>query len=389
MSLFFKRESQIQGPNSLIPPRPGVTRGTASVTSATAMRHSAVWACLRLRADLVSTMPIDVFRRIGNGQVEVPRPPVLVKPGGERVGIEEWMYSTQVDLDRSGNTIGLITERDGGNRPRRIDLQVLDEVSVIVKRGLLEKYRIGGQLYDPENVWHERQFTLSGCHVGLSPVAYAAWSIGQYLSALDFTLDWFGNGAVPSAHLRNKEKVLTPAESAEVKTRFKASVQSGDVFVTGSDWEYDMIQAKASETQWLEAQQTSISDVARFFGCPSDLIDAAVSGQSVTYANIAERNLQFLVLNLGPAVVRRERALSNLVAPPRYVKLNSDALLRMDPKSRAEAFKLQIESRTLAPSEARELDNRLPFTPSQFDEFEKLFGAPRALSPSATTGATP
>lgn len=353
------------------------------------MRHSAVWACLRLRADLLSTMPIDVFRRVGAGQVEVPKPPVLVNPGGERVGIEEWMYSTQVDLDRSGNTVGLITERDGGGRPRRIDLQMLDEVSVIVKKGLLEKYRIGGQLYDPAQVWHERQFTLSGCHVGLSPVAHAAWSIGQYLSALDFTLDWFGNGAVPSAHLRNKEKTLAPREAAEIKTRFKATTQAGDVFVTGSDWEYEMIQAKASETQWLEAQQSSVHDISRFFGCPSDLINAAVEGQSVTYANIAERNLQFLVLNLGPAVVRRERALTRLVAPPRYVKLNSDALLRMDPKSRAEMFKIQVDSRTLAPSEARELDNRLPFTQSQIDEFEKLFGAPRALSPSATTGANP
>jgi HK97 family phage portal protein len=389
VSLFFKRDSQIQGPESLIPPRPGVGRGTASVSSSTAMRHSAVWACLRLRADLVSTMPIDVFRRIGAGQVEVPKPPVLVNPGGERVGIEEWMYSTSVDLDRSGNTVGLITEKDGGGRPRRIDLQPLDEVTIEVRKGELHGYRICGEFFTPDKIWHERQFTLSGIHVGLSPVAHAAWSISQYLSALDFTLDWFGNGAVPSAHLRNKEKTLTPPESAEVKTRFKASVQSGDVFVTGSDWEYNMLQAKASETQWLEAQQTSISDVARFFGAPSDLIDAAVSGQSVTYANIAERNLQFLVLNLGPAVVRRERALTKLVASPRYVKLNSDALLRMDPKSRAEMLKLQIDSRTLAPSEARELDNRLPFTPSQLDEFEKLFGAPRALSPTATTGATP
>jgi phage portal protein BeeE len=48
------------------------------VTPDSALRHSAVWACLRLRADLVSTMPVDVFRRVNGVQVEVPKPPVLI-----------------------------------------------------------------------------------------------------------------------------------------------------------------------------------------------------------------------------------------------------------------------------------------------------------------------
>jgi len=219
----------------------------------------------------------------------------------------------------------------------------------------------------------------------MSPVANAAWSIGQYLSAEQVTLDWFGNGAVPGAQLRNKEKVVTPVEAQAVKDRVKASVTSGDVFVTGNDWEYQMIQAKASDTQWMEAQHSSISDIARFFGCPSDLIDAAVSGQSVTYANMTERNLQFLIMNIGPAVARRERALTKLVAPPRYVKLNADALLRMNPKLRAETLAAQIQSRTLTPNEARELDNRRPLTDAQIAEFEQLFGAPR-VAPSPTAG---
>lgn len=364
-------------------------RGTVVVTSDTAMRHSAVWACLRLRADLVSTMPIDVFRKVQGRKIELPPPPVLKNPGGARVPIEEWMYSTQVDLDRAGNTIGIITQTNGWNLPEMIELVPLDDVSVVIKKGRLDGYRIGGERFTPDKIWHERQFTLSGIHVGLSPVAYAAWSIGQYLSALDFTLDWFGNGAVPSAHLRNKEKVLTPAESAEVKGRFKASVSSGDVFVTGNDWEYQMIQAKASETQWLEAQRASISDIARFFGCPSDLIDAAVVGQSLTYANITERNLQFLIMHLGPAVTRREKRLSSLVPSPRYVKLNSDAMLRMDAKQRAEALKLQIESRTRTPNEAREIDDLPPLTEAQIAEFQKLFGAPRTAPSTSTTGATP
>jgi HK97 family phage portal protein len=355
------------------------------VNNDTAMRHSAVWACLRLRADLVSTMPIDQYRRVLGIQVEIPaKPPILVQPGGERVDICEWMYSTQVDLDRAGNTFGLITERNAAGLPNRIDLQPLSDCSVIIKDGDISKYRISGKLFDPEMVWHERQFTIAGFPLGLSPVAYAAWSIGQYQSAQQFALDWFGTGGVPKGHLQNTELTTIEPEAAQViKTRFKASVENNDVFVSGKDWEYSPFQAEAVGAEWLEAQKYGIGDIARFFGAPGDLIDAAVSTGSITYANITQRNLQFLIMHLGPAIYRRERALSKNLPAPRYVKLNSSALLRMDDETRARVTKTKIEARTLAPSEAREHDNLPPFTESQLAEFDRLFGPPKA-APSST-----
>jgi len=77
-------------------------------------------------------------------------------------------------------------------------------------------------------------------------------------------------------------------------------------------------------------------------------------------------------MNLGPAIIRRENALSQMLPRPRFVKLNTDALLRMDPASRAQMLKVQIDARTLAPSEARALDNRKPFTVDQIAEFDEL-----------------
>jgi HK97 family phage portal protein len=333
-------------------------------------------------------MPVDLFRRVGGVPVEVPKPPVLVTPGGERVDMQEWLYSTQFDLDRAGNCFGLITAKDGFGFPARIDLVPMAEVSVIVRKGLLDKYRIGGTEYDPAEVWHERQYTVAGLPVGLSPVAYAAWSIGEYLSIQEFALDWFGNGAVPAAHLKNTAKTISPPQAEETKRRFKASVGNGDVFVTGSDWEYTMLQAEQAGAEWIEAKKFGVGDIARFFDCPGDLIDAAVSTGHITYASVTQRNLQFLIMHLGPAVVRRENALNRLTPRPRFVKLNTDALLRMDPQSRAATLKTQIDSRTLAPSEARELEDRPPFTEGQLAEFDRLFGSPRTQPSTATSGAT-
>jgi len=389
VSLFGrqKRLWGIGGAQDLIPPRPpSLGAGSVYVTSDTAMRHSAVWACLRLRADLVSTMPVDVFRRVGDIQIEMLKPPILVNPGGERVDIVEWLYSSQVDLDRGGNAFGLITERNAANLPLRIDLQPLRECSVVEKTTGEIRYRIGGKEYPAEQVWHERQYTIAGLPVGLSPVAYAAWSIGQYQSAQKFALDWYGTGGVPKGHFRNNEmQIVDPAVADSAKARFKAAVSNNDMFVSGKDWEYFPFQAEAVGADWLEAQKYGIGDVARFFGAPGDLIDAVVQSGNITYANITQRNLQFLIINLGPAVYRRERSLSLLLPAPRYAKLNTSALLRMDDETRAKVNKLKVEARVLAPSEAREHDNLPPFTEDQLAEFDRLFGVPRTQPTAAVT----
>lgn len=352
------------------------------VTESTALRNSAVWACLRLRADLISTFPVDVFRRVNDTQVEVPKPRVLVEPGGERWDYQDWMYASQFDLDRAGNVLGLVTERDGQQRPARIDLVALSDWSVVEKKDTGRiLYRVGGKEYEPGQVWHERQYVVAGLPVGLSPVAHAAWVISENLSIQQFAESWFGRGAVPSSHLKNSQKRVPSKEAETIKQRFKASVAVGEPFVSGVDWEYRPLQAEAMGMEWLEDRKFSLTDIARFFGCPSDLIDAAISGQSVTYANITQRNLQFLIMHLGPAVSRREKNLSKLTAAPRYVKLNTDALLRMDPLARVTAIKTQIDARVLANSEGRALDDRPPLTPEQIDEFNILYGAPR-IQPS-------
>lgn len=390
---MFTRDANITTADDLLAMAREQRTGSKSVhvTRDTALRQSAVWACLRLRADLMSTFPIDVYRRVQGLQVEVPTPPVLVTPGGSEVGVKEWMYSTEFDLDRAGNCFGIITERtgvigpDGRGLPGRIDLAELGEVTVRATGSRITKFVIGGREYDPWDVWHEKQYTVAGFPLGLSPVAYAAWSIEASLNAQQFARDWFAAGIVPSGTLKNVNKTIDKKNAREVKDGFRAAVSSGDVFVHGVDWEYKPVQAVNQQSQFIEAQQYSNGDIARFFGCPGDLIDAAVSGSSVTYANIGQRNLQFLIMNLGPAVGRREDTFSRkLVSNPRYVKLNTDAMLRMDPDTRARVIGAQITSRTLAPSEARALDERPPFTEDQLAEFDRLFGS-RSVPAQPTT----
>jgi HK97 family phage portal protein len=369
--------------SDLVPLRPGssTSAGSVVVTAESSLRMSAVWACLRLRANLMSAFPLDVYRRVGGVHVEVPKPPVLVNPGGDAWPLNHWLYASEFDLGRAGNTFGMIRARDNAGRPSLIEPLALRSVSVFRKDGR-KGYRVDGKEVDAADVWHEKRHPVPGLDVGLSPLAYAAYSIGEYLSIQEFALSWFGAGGPPRSHLRNTSKTLTSTEALEVKERHRAAVRSGEVFVTGSDWEMSMVAAEQTGMEWLEAKRYGIGDIARFLDVPGDMIDAPTAGSSITYANVTQRNLQFLIMSMGPAVLWREQALSTLTSAPRFVKLNTDALLRMDPEMRSRVIAQQITARVLAPSEGRELDNRPPFTDAQLAEFDRLFPQRAATAPT-------
>lgn len=386
MSLFFKRTGNLTAHEAVTEAtsrRMGTLAGPMNRDQA--LRHSAVWGCLRLRADLISTMPVDVFRRAAGVQLEVAKPKVLLEPGGSECRMQEWIYSSQVDLDSVGNTVGVILERDAAKLPSVIELANIDEVSFIGRGSKIEKIRIAGTEYNPSQIWHEKQYTRSGCPVGLSPIAYGAAALNTHLSAQEFARAWFGNSTVPSGHLKHLDRTLKKDEAEAVKANFKSSVAAGDVWVSGKDWEFNMLSAKGSESRFLEAMAATIPDVCRFLGVPSDMIDAETNGSSVTYANVTQRNMQLLVMNLGPAISRREEAWSyGLLPRPRYVKLNTGALQRMDMKTRYDGYKVAVDSRWMAPSEVRDKENLPPLTPDQLAEFNVFSKAPSPLPSSQT-----
>lgn len=392
---LLSRTANIEGPywgeypgaqaSDVIPHRLGLQIAPGHmINSESALRHSAVWACLRLRANLISTLPVDVFRaaQYGLPHIKVATPPVILNPGGQEVDYIEFMYSTQFDLDRAGNSIGIVTARNGYGLPAEIHLVPLAWVSVNVIDNVLVEYMIRGKSYRPDQIWHEKQYTVAGFHLGLSPIMYAAWCIGEHLSIQDFALSWFTTGGIPRAQLKNEVlPTITDAQAEDIKARAKETIRSGDVLVTGKDWSYSMIQAEQTGMEWLQARNIGLGEIARFLDCPADLIDAAVSGQSITYANVVQRNLQLLIMSLGPAIVRRENALNKLLPNRQFVRIDTDALLRMDPATRAQVIASRVAARVLAPSEARLLEDLPPMTESQMAEFERFWPTSRPPQP--------
>lgn len=364
-------------PNELVPVRQGRSPLVPALKSGDELRVSAVWAALRLRANLVSSLPVSAYRVAGGITTSIATPTILMSPGslipgGPEARVDEWLYATQMDLDRYGNAFGLVVGRNALGKPIRIDLIPAEQVTVRAKKGVVT-YHVGGDKYDAMDIWHERQYVVAGLPIGLSPVAYGALALGQYASAQQFALQWFGAGVIPSAVMKNSQRTLTDEQSDKVKQTVKSTLTAGDVLVVGKDWEWDMITVPQSQKQFLESMDASASDVARFFDVPGDLIDIAVSGQNITYANLTQRNLQLLIMHLGPAVQRREAALSTLLPSPQMANLDEKALLRMDPAALTTMLLEQVKGRALTPSEWRQMENRPPLTQADIDEFAALF----------------
>jgi HK97 family phage portal protein len=85
-----------------------------------------------------------------------------------------------------------------------------------------------------------------------------------------------------------------------------------------------------------------------------------VEGTSLTYANLEQRSARLLRVTLLPWMVRIEKALSALMANPRYMKFNANGLLRSDLTTRYAAYATGIASGFLLPDEAREREDLPP-----------------------------
>jgi HK97 family phage portal protein len=366
-----------------IPPNSQVGRviaGSASVTADSALRSSAVWAALRLRANLISTLPVDSYRMVNGVRVDIPAPNVTFINAGREIPWHEFLYATQMDLDRSGNAFGLITQRNALGLPTRIELLNLGWITVaprytgdqLMNTELV--WRVGGVEYPYADIWHERQYVVSGLPLGLNAVAYAAYAVGSYLTAQEFALKWFSNDALPAAVLKNEEEVVPPKVAEAAKARYQASMTPGGVFVTGRDWSLSPMAAATNSNNYIDTMQYGVADIARYFDVPVDMIDGSISGTKITYANVTQRFLQLLVVHLGPSITRRELSLSDLSAAPRFIKLNRRALLAMDPLTQAQLLGLEITNRYTTPDEARAIMDKAPLTPEDKALFSDLFG---------------
>jgi phage portal protein BeeE len=113
------------------------------VTTDSAMRLSAVWACVRLLSDAVSTLPVHAYRR-GERDPLPDLPPLLRSPAAGMT-LPDWLYGAMVSLLVAGNCYGRVVARSGaGLLPAQVELLHPDRVGVSVNGDGMVTYRLNG-----------------------------------------------------------------------------------------------------------------------------------------------------------------------------------------------------------------------------------------------------
>ena len=333
-----------------------------SVTTESAMRLSAVWACVRLLAGLGSTLPLDQQRRRDGLTVDVPRSVLFDRPQPGTT-LSTWLYQVWSSMLTAGNAYGLVTAIGANGWPTTVEL--LDP-SVVQWRAdeqrgwVVTVDRQEVQRWPEGPLWHVPIFTMPGAPFGLSPIQNAKQTIAGGLSAERFGTDFFTGGGTPNAILYSDSE-LTQEQAQGIKSAFVSSTAGNrEPAVMGAGLRYERISVAPDEAQFLDQQRFTVEQIARIYGVFPEMIGGATSGSSVTYANREQRAADFLTFGLMPYLIALEDGLSGLVPGPNRVKFNVDGVLRSDLKTRYEAHAIGIDSGFLTVDEVRQLEDRPP-----------------------------
>jgi HK97 family phage portal protein len=334
------------------------TYAAVPVNPTTALQHSAVWACVNLIAGSISTLPLAAYR-VGSQDPLPDLPPILRTPAAGW-SLPDFLYAGLQSLLLRGNAYGLIVDRAGaGLLPAQVELLAPERVGVETNDRVI--WRIDGQEVDPASIWRVKAFTAPGQVLGLSPIQYArqAIGLGLGLGAEKYAARFFGDNATPSGVLTTDQRI-NAQQASDLKERWKVSHGGRrDIAVLGDGARFQAVSIAPEEAQFLETTQANVRTIARYFGVQPELIGAD-SGNSLTYANVEQRALDFLTFGLRPWLVRLEVALSALLSSTTTVKFNAAALVRTDLLTRYQAHESAIRAGWKLRSEVRELEDLPP-----------------------------
>jgi len=342
-----------------------------NVTQETAFASNAVLACLIVRAETFSSLPVHVYRRVRDGRETVD------DPLGTIVGdfanplmtaVELWRWK-QITEDVRGEA-HVWVERSGG-RPAALWPMTTRGIRLrwdAVKREPFYEYPgdsiIPAGVYAGRDVLHFRGPLNKDAYSGTSLVDKAKTAIGLTVSSERFYDRLLNNGSHFPGHLET-DNPLKPEDIKALSEQFQelAGVDhAGEVRVFDRGLKYVQNQMNIREAD-LTAQQTwYLQEVCRIFRVPPSLVQ---DWSRSTYTNSEQADLWFTKHTIRPIARNTEAVLKRLFvranAADRYVKFELDGLLRGEYKTRAEGYSTLINCGVLAPNEARALEDLNPY----------------------------
>ena len=360
--------------NGIQPVRPvGSTSGVV-VTVNNALEQSGVWACARLLAETIGTIPLVLYEVMPDGskQRAVTHPLYAMlhdAPSYDFTAVEFW-EGVVLSLCLPGNAVA----RKEFLGDRLVALTPMD-----ASAGRMMVYRddagarvyvfngASGRLtYTEDQIFHVRGFGGAG-DLGLSPVGFARQSIGAALAADRLAAESLSQGLHTQGFFAI-DQTLTPPQREqmqEVLNETMAAARSGGYGVLEAGVKWVPVSMSYDDAQFIQTRAFQLEDVCRWYRVPPWMVGHYGASAVKIGQGWEQEMTAFLTFSLRPYLVRIEQAVSRSLLTPaergRYkAEFAVDALLRGDSAARAAFYEIMVRNGLMTRNEARRLENLPP-----------------------------
>lgn len=347
--------------------------GTSSsgkvVTADKAIKLSAVWACVRLLSESISTLPLKIYVRQPDGSrkaaTDHPAYSVLCRRPNSEMTPSRFMLMVVASICLRGNAF--IEKKFIANR--LVSLVPLLPQNMVVKRlttGALEyKYTEKGneRIIPVKNMMHIRGFGLDGV-CGMMPTMAGVDVFGAAMSVDEAAAKIFENGLQSTGFL-SSENALTKEQRDRLRKNlqsFIGSKNAGKLMVLENKLTYQNVTMNPEAAQLLESRSFSIEEICRWFRVPPYMVGHTTK-QSSWASSLEGMNLLFLTHTLRPLLVNIEQEIGRCLLDSDeevFAEFSVEGLLRADSAGRAAYYTSALQNGWMSRNDVRRLENMPP-----------------------------
>lgn len=341
-----------------------------SVTSETVLSLSAAWACTRLIAETISTLPLHLYERTPEGRKKaVNHPYYSLLHSSPRAGVTATTYweSKAAAMLLRGN--GFSEKKRIGNRLVALNFLAPHRLHPVTRGGksVLQYTEDDGSTRHIEykDVFHIAGFSLDG-KWGLSTIQFGAAVFGNALAASTAANKTFENGMQPTTAFTLKD-VLKKDQREDFKAsleNMRGALNAGKSPLLEGGMGIETVGLAPKDVQLLESRTFSVEEVCRWFRVDPSMVGHG--GKDSNFGTGLEQKLiGFLTFTLRPWLTRIEQAINiSLLSPADqqryYAEFSIEGLLRADSAARAAFYGVMVDHGIFTRDEVRVLENMKP-----------------------------
>mgnify|MGYP000139476181 FL=1 len=384
----------------------GRTTSGKPVNERTAMQTTAVYACVRILAEAVASLPLHVYEYQDDGGKKLVHDHPLYyllhdEPNPEMTSFvfRETLMShlliwgnayAQIIRDGAGRVLGLYPLL-----PDKMEVQRDDKGNIyyVYSRNSDENptfKEYGNIKLKAEDVLHIPGLGFDGL-IGYSPIAMAKNAVGMTLACEEYGASFFANGANPGGVLEHPGVLKDPSKVRESWNSVYMGVSNAHkIAVLEEGMKYQQIGIPPEEAQFLETRKFQINEIARLYRIPPHMVGDL---DKSSFSNIEQQSLEFVKYTLDPWVIRWEQSLQRSLLLPGekgkyFIKLNVDGLLRGDYQSRMNGYAVGRQNGWFSANDIREMENMNPIPDEEGGNLYLINGAMTKLADAGAFAKT-